>query len=201
MMSMTHLTIGISAALIISNPHSVGEFLPPLIGGALGGIISDVDARSNPHCKDALYGRLVAIGIALIALVVDWFTKSGIIQSIISPERRIMAIIGAIVFAALVVIGAFQEHRGFTHSLLYAVLTSAVMLLIHVPIGISFAIGMLTHLLLDCLNKKPIRLFFPAAKGVCFNLCYADKAANKVFLILGILLIAFSFARPFIWTK
>lgn len=32
MMSMTHIAIGIATALLIRNPQTVAEYLPPIIG-------------------------------------------------------------------------------------------------------------------------------------------------------------------------
>ncbi|MDE7105458.1 MAG: metal-dependent hydrolase [Ruminococcus sp.] len=65
--------------------------------------------------------------------------------------------------------------------------------------ALRFAIGFGSHILLDCLNKKPVRVFFPVKKGICFKLCYAAKTANQAFLVVGIistiLLLGFSIVR------
>ncbi|MCC8103522.1 MAG: metal-dependent hydrolase [Clostridiales bacterium] len=53
---------------------------------------------------------------------------------------------------------------------------------------LSQTTGCLSHLLLDCLNKKPVRLLYPIKTGFCMRLCYADGAANKVLLWVGVLL-------------
>ena len=48
-----------------------------------------------------------------------------------------------------------------------------------------FAIAFASHVLLDMMNKKSVRLFYPAKKGFCLKWFYADRLANKFFEIGG----------------
>ena len=42
-----------------------------------------------------------------------------------------------------------------------------------------FAIAFASHVLLDMMNKRSVRLFYPAKKGICLGWFYADRLANK----------------------
>ena len=104
--------------------------------------MADIDvkiSRSNPYAKkasmDALYGEILAVAISICALLGDYFSGGQIIQTIIS--HRLLALIGAILFIVLTIIGETSSHRGKTHSLLALVLFSSSVFLISVPIGIA----------------------------------------------------------------
>lgn len=101
-------------------------------------------------------------------------------------ERNFLLIgIGAVAYLILWVIGYNSDHRKFTHSFLAMLLFStAVYFLCPIILG-TYSIGYLSHLLLDLLNKKRVSLFYPIGKGMCLNLCYARKSANKVFMYFG----------------
>ena len=184
----THIAAGIATAamLTISEPTNLGASLAAVAGGALGGIYPDVDIESNDDCTDARDGRILAIGIAIIALLIDFFANAGIVQSIMqSPMELIVS--GCIGVIVMNIIGCRCEHRGFTHSILAMILLSASVGLICEKIMFFFEAGYLSHLMLDILNKKPIRLFFPfGKKGICLGCCYANKTGNMVFLLLGV---------------
>ena len=40
---------------------------------------------------------------------------------------------------------------------------------------------------MDMMNKRSVRLFYPAKKGVCLGWFYADRLANKAFAAGGTL--------------
>lgn len=196
MMSMTHISIGVATAILVTNPQTPEGFLTAIIGGAAGGIISDIDVRPNKYCRDALHGRLTVLGIIVVSLFIDWFTESGIVRSFLNPERRFNVVSGLVILGLLMLVGTFQKHRSFTHSFLAMFLTSFGVFCLCKNLMFPFMLGFLSHLALDIMNKKPIRLFFPFQKGVCFNWCYANKTANTIFFWVGMMAIIFSFIRP-----
>ena len=53
MMGKTHMIAGIGAAVLISPPDTIGGCLQALLGGALGGLICDLDVQSSTYCRDA----------------------------------------------------------------------------------------------------------------------------------------------------
>ncbi|WP_143318721.1 metal-dependent hydrolase [Clostridium sp. HBUAS56010] len=185
MMGKTHIFIGMASALAISVPSTGDECLAAIMGGAVGGIISDIDIRSNSYCRDALYARFITAGIVLFSFIINFFVGGEIWRSIINTNYVRLSI-GISTFLMLCLFGVFQNHREFTHSLIALVLFTVSVGLFCYPIAVPFVIGFLSHLLLDILNKKPIRLLFPKDKGICLKLCYSNKIADKVFMVLGI---------------
>lgn len=76
-------------------------------------------------------------------------------------------------------------HRGFSHSLLALVLETACLQLVFSAAALPFAAAFASHVMLDLMNKRPIRLFYPSKKGMCLGWFYADRLANKAFAAMG----------------
>ena len=53
------------------------------------------------------------------------------------------------------------KHRGFLHSLIFAILSSLVIGSLNLWAGFGFFVGYISHLFLDCWTKSGIRLFWP----------------------------------------
>ena len=112
-------------------------------------------------------------------------SKNGKSASLIVPMTSFL-LIGAAMFVALTVIGKLSKHRDRTHSILALVLFSVSVFLIDPHIGLAFAIGYGSHLIIDLFNKSPIRMLYPLKKGICFKLCYADRLGNELLLVGGV---------------
>ncbi|MEE1126025.1 MAG: metal-dependent hydrolase [Acutalibacteraceae bacterium] len=188
MMGKTHIFVGIASALAITSPDNIQECLPAIVGGALGGSISDIDVNSKKRSSNNLYAKLIASGIVPISLVIDLIADGGMIDYVKGCNTKIL-IMGLILFIALCFIGSKQDHRGFTHSLLALALFSVSVGLFCKPILFPFAVGFMSHILLDVFNKKPVKLFFPLKKGVYLDLFYANKTADKVSMFVAIVAI------------
>ncbi|MDE5763816.1 MAG: metal-dependent hydrolase [Ruminococcus sp.] len=186
MMGKTHIFIGTAAALALTFPDTNIGILSALAGGAVGGMMPDTDLDSLKNIKDART-KIIAGTIAGICFVIDFFFKCGMIISI-RNSNHMLALIGLIGFIALYFIGAFADHRSFTHSILATVLYSTAVGLMCRPLAIPFAIGFAAHILLDCTNKKGVRMFYPSKKKLCLRWFYASGTANIVFYYIGIAL-------------
>lgn len=184
MMSKTHLTMGVAISVALTQPKTVPECFLSIIGGAVGGILCDIDTLDNDYKCDALSGQLIALGITAALFALDYFLNTGICTYLLS-RNRVLLIIGGIMYLIPWVIGFISEHRTFTHSLTAMLLFTIAVLLICPTLVVSFVIGYLTHLALDLLNKKDLRLLYPLKFGLCFHLCYASKTANTVFMYVG----------------
>lgn len=185
MLGKTHIFVGVASALVLTAPDNLSGCLCAIVGGAVGGCISDIDVSSNKNSRDSLYAKLISTGLIPLALIVDFIFKGGIIDYVKNCKRATL-VTGVVLFLALCFIGSKQDHRGFTHSLLALVLFSVAIGMFCKPLLIPFIIGFISHLVIDSLNKKPIKLFFPLEKGVCFKLCYSNKTVDKVCLAVGV---------------
>ena len=191
MMGKTHIAVGVASAMLITQPKTKMEFVAAVVGGAVGGVMSDIDVKidcSNKFAKkaslDALYGEIAALVIAVGALLADCFISSCFIIHRITNNFPFSVIgIGALV--VLIIFGERSTHRDWTHSLIAMILFSVATCLIDIPIGLAFSVGFASHLIIDLLNKSPERLFFPAKKGICFKVCYADRLGNELLFAVG----------------
>ena len=201
MLGKTHIAVGLASSYLILQPKTLSQFTAATVGGCIGGIMADIDVkinRSNSFALkaslDALYGEILAIGISLAALTGDYLSGGTVLRVIISHWQK--SLIGAAILGILICIGEMSKHRERTHSLLALLLFSFAALLIDESIGVAFAVGYTSHLIIDLFNKSPIRILYPLKKGICFKTCYADKLGNELLLIAGVSIsILYAFLR------
>lgn len=187
MMGKTHISVGVAAAVVLTQPSSLGGCIAAIIGGSTGGLICDIEVRSNRYHRDALHARIILAALVVVALLADALMR-GPVTSYVLQSNVTLLLAGAVLLAGASIFGRFQPHRTFTHSLLGLVLFSIGVALLCLPLTFAFAVGFLSHVLLDLLNKKPIQLLYPSKAGkVCLGVCYANGKANQVFLVLGVL--------------
>lgn len=185
MMGKTHISVGIAAALFVSQPASSAVCLATVLAGALGSITPDIDVHSNSHNRDALIARFIVVGLAIVSFGIDRALGAQF-WAYISQIQLSQQAIGLLGFFGLCAIGRFTPHRSFTHSVLALVLFSLALGLV-LPMAIpAFAAGYASHLLLDLLNKMPMNLLFPLESGWCLRLCHADGLTNKVLMVAGL---------------
>ena len=159
MMSKTHIAVAVAASLAVLLPTSAIGCLAAVAGGAVGGNLPDIDIRSNSHCRDALYGRIIAGAIAVSALAADCHHDGGVCAYVIGHFGA-TTVAGAAALVALCAIGALSGHRTSSHSLLGLALFSTAVWAVCPALATPFAIGFASHLALDLLNKQKLQLFF-----------------------------------------
>ncbi len=187
MMSKTHLSIGIGTALLVTMPHTMLEYGFAIAGGAIGGVVADNDVLDKDTTGDAIFGQVTAFAIAALVVAADIPLKYGLFEYYKNggPLAFIKLIAGCVLFVYLYSYGYKQEHRTFTHSIIAHIVFTLSFLLICQPAGYAFLVAYGSHIILDLFNKRDNQLFWPLKVGVCFRLCYADRKANKVLMIIG----------------
>jgi inner membrane protein len=83
-------------------------------------------------------------------------------------------------FVITCVFASGSGHRGFSHSLLAMALETICLWLIFPAVTVPFVIAFASHVLLDIMNKRSVRLLYPSKRGFCLGWFYADKLANKL---------------------
>lgn len=190
MMGKTHLTVGIATALAVTQPATVPGCLAAVMCGAVGGVICDIDTLRNDGNNDSIAVQLTAAAIAAGVLAVDWWLNMGLCARVLSLDKNRL-IFGALALFILWIIGFFSNHRGFTHSIAAGALFSQAVWMLCPPLSIPFAAAYTSHILLDLLNKKSVRLLFPMKGGVHFGLFYSDRTVNDLLFAFGIIASAF----------
>ena len=187
MLSKTHLTVGVAAALAVCPARAAGDLFAAVIGGALGGVLCDVECKDLPNPKDAFAGRIGAGALVVLLLAADSIMQAGLWTSI-RTQPLSSVIVGALIVILAASLGHISTHRTFTHSLLYVALLGLGFALISPLLTAPVLAGGVSHLALDTLNKKSVPWLYPLIKkGFCFRLCRADKAANAAFFWLGLI--------------
>ena len=184
MMSKAHIAVGMAAAVAIAQTGSVESCVAAVVGGSVGGIIADCDIHPSRAHKDALIGRLIVVGIAVVALLADRYANAGLCDYLVA-HLGVPLLAGIALFAVLTFAGGHTDHRSFTHSLVAMAAFCAAVYLACAPLLPFFAVGYASHLALDIVNKQGIQLFWPLRKEVSLGLCKAKGMANTVVMIAG----------------
>lgn len=184
MTERTHLAAGVAAALMVMQPKTRDELTCAIVGGAIGGIFSDVDVKA----ASSRYAEMTAVALSAAMLGVDRLTGGSVVNGVLS--NGVMAIAGGVMLALLVLLGLVSEHRGRTHSLVFLVMTALCVSLIDQGIAAAFSVGFTSHLAADALNMQPEKLFYPHKKGFCLKLCRSDGFMNELLFTLSVSLSA-----------
>ena len=182
MLGKTHVSAGMAASLLVLQPVSVAPLVCALLGGALGGWISDIDVRGAKLVR----GTIVSVCVVALAFasrfLAEMFSEVEALQAM-TPEMGPASVVGAAFFATITLLGSVTAHRTFTHSIVGCVLWYVAASLLWPQIAPAFGIGLCSHLILDLLNKAPkgsMQLFFPLKTRVCLDVCRADGFANAL---------------------
>ena len=184
MMAKAHITVGMATALTAVRPESVAEALPVITGAALGCLICDLDCENSREKTDSSHWRIVMAVVAAAALIEDHLLDAGMWKSL-GQNGPYLWFIGLAGFVLTCAFASVSSHRGFSHSLLALALETLSLWLIFPQTALPFAIAFASHIILDLMNKRSVRLLYPAKKGFCLGLFYADRLANRVFAAAG----------------
>ena len=189
MLAKAHIAVGMAAAFSIVRPTTVAEALPVIAGGALGCLICDLDCENKSEKSDSSHWRNVMVLVAAAALIEDHLLDAGMwsslghsgdhLPALFAPIGQYLWFAGLAGFVIICVFAGGSGHRGFSHSLLALALETLCLWLISPAVAMPFAIAFTTHILLDMMNKKSVRLFYPSKEGICLGWFYADRLANK----------------------
>ena len=197
MLGKTHLAVGMGAALTLAQPTTLGACITAVIGGAVGGVLADADTMRTDGKLGATQVHAFAAVLTVSLLMLDSVLKTGMCAAIARRNDETLAM-GGILFAALWIWGYFSDHRSFTHSLGAVCLFTWAVNMIYPPLSMSFLVGYGSHLVLDLLNKRPLKLFYPLDDGVCFGVFYSNREANTLCFYAGCLVSAYFIIRLWI---
>jgi len=183
-LAKAHITAGMAAAITIMAPGSIPEALPVITGASLGCLICDLDCDSPAEKKDSSHWRVVMFAVAAAALFEDHHIDAGMWRTLAQSGTYLWCA-GAAGFALTCAFASISSHRGFSHSLTALMLEAFSLWLVFPSAAIPFVIAFASHVMLDLTNRKPVRILYPAKKGVCLGWFFADRLANKVCAAAG----------------
>ena len=189
MMAKAHITVGMAAAFTAAMPGSVPESLPVITGAAIGCLICDIDCEAKAERNESSRWRIVMALVAAAALMEDQLLDAGMWRTL-SQSDPYIRFAGLAGFMLTCTFAGAASHRGFAHSLLALALETLCMWMVIPAAALPFAAAFASHVALDLMNKRSLRLFYPAKKGVCLKWFYADRLANRLFASAGCIWLA-----------
>ncbi len=185
MTGKTHFVCGEALALCLLHPDSPRTLVLCLGAAAVGSVIPDVDVTTSTSHRELV--RIVSVAGA--ALLLGWALNTAFQLGI---ERFLLRYAGAqeiaawaVLFLGLCVFGTTQPHRSFMHSLMGLALLTFCVWRGAEPLAGAFFIAMASHILLDLLNRRGLRLLYPSRWSWSLGLCPADGVADRVLCAVG----------------
>lgn len=186
----THAAVGacVGLALTMNQPAEIA-----LIGGTLamiGGIISDIDVGDVGQASTPRIIGGVSVGLLVLLVLSGWLWMPEVAALWWETSGWLRSAIGGALLVGSCLWGSTKPHRSFLHSLLgMATLCLGVYLVLPVAAG-YFLAGMVSHVILDLLNYRPVQLFYPLEKGVSLRLCYSKSRVSNAILVGSVVCIA-----------
>lgn len=185
MTGKTHWVVGITTALCVLQPTNLKEWGIGVGAAMVGSVISDIDVHSSHSQKILNRVIKIAVAAALVLAFVEYRFRIGILQAFSEEDGIFRAFVGLFAFLLMCAVGKNSPHRSFTHSFLGWAILSGIVYFISPLAAPYFAVAMLSHILLDLLNRRKVRLLYPLKKGICFSVCKSDGALNQLLLHVG----------------
>jgi len=181
----------------------------------VGSLISDVDksnSKAGKSFKNILF-LISLIGAVLIGL--NYYFNFTI--SLAYYDKEILnGLYSLVLFLVLAFFASTTSHRSFSHSIVGVMLLTIPIYNVFGVESNYFLIGIVSHILLDILNKMPVKIFYMLdqlvyllstvlgknvkkiakcmEKGICFYICYSDGIISKAFLYISVAILL----KPFL---
>ena len=185
MLGKTHFFIGISTALAVLQPQSVPVLVTGISAAAVGSVISDIDSGTSQAHQEADKVMAVTVSVIGLMLFLEYKFHLGIYERLMKNSSIMRVLTGGILFLIICTYGKDQPHRSFMHSLVAGFMLTCCVNIIYPDAGPYFAVAFLSHLALDLLNYKRVKIFWPLKKGYSLRFCSADGWVNRLLLWLG----------------
>lgn len=188
MIAKTHISVAMASTLLITQPKSIEELILCIGVAPVGAVISDIDV-STSESHEAINRLLKVVMIFLIILGFSEYNWNlGIVTSLKNDSNIMKIIIGIAAILGICIFGKNKPHRSFMHSILAIGLLSGATYSVLPKIVPYFVISMSSHILIDTLNKKRVRIFYPLPGGIALNLCKANGFVNNIIFKVSSLL-------------
>lgn len=187
MTGKTHLASGIAASFSVVLPRTPKEVLVCLGAAMVGAVISDIDVSTSEARRN--FNKL--LGTVAVLLLIAGFLEYYVSFPILNMARQygyLLTIAGFFLFLIVCIYGKGQPHRSFMHSLLALALLAGSIYMIFPPAVFPFVIAMASHILLDLLNKRRVKLFYPFRKGIALSVCRSDGTVNTILFYAAVLI-------------
>lgn len=129
------------------------------------------------------------VAVSAVVMILDYKFQVGIYNRLMR-DSSIARLVTGILDSGDLPLWTDTPHRSFMHSFLAAGMLTACMDVIYPDAVPYFAVGILSHLALDLLNRRSIKLFWPWKKGYCMGLCSSRGWINHLCMLAGMAVLA-----------
>lgn len=190
MTGRTHIFVGAAAALaLVGAPATLPSCAIAAAGGAAGAVLPDLDVRDTAHPLRDRLARVAAAALLSLAVALDATHGATLLAAATSRGLGAVAL-GAVALVGLACAARLSAHRSFSHSLLALAGFSAAAWLACPPLALPVGVGFATHLALDALNHRPVRLLWPLRGGLRLGVCRTGGIVDACLLVAAIVTIA-----------
>ena len=192
MTGRTHLAVGVAAALLAAGPAAgLTGLAVAAAGGAVGAVLPDLDVRDTAHPWRERLTRAGAAALLAGTLVFDAANGTSLAREAVTHGVGPLSL-GAVGLVALACAARLSAHRSFSHSLLALAGFAAATHLVCAPLAPYVALGFATHLALDLLTYRGLRLLWPARRGLSLGLCHTGGVVDACCLAAALVIAAAS---------
>lgn len=185
----THVVVGIAASTLLLRPVGVASFAATAVAGAVGGLLPDVDLLKSNGSKEISKCAGAVFCAAAALVLIDCAAPYGM-AGLLTLSEGPLCLPGAVWLLVLIAIGVSRPHREFTHSLAFCALIAAGIFATCPYAATPVAIGILSHLAIDALNRRGMALFWPVKKRFCLALCSSGRAVDAGLCLVAAFVIA-----------
>lgn len=190
MTGKTHLAVGTAASLLVTQPSTLKELFICIGVAIVGSVISDIDVSTSESHQtlDWILGLILAVSVLLAFAESRW--SLGIFSAVLNDSSYSRIFFGTVIFLGICIFGKEQPHRSFLHSFLGLALLSMAVYILSPLLVPYFAVAMASHIAIDTLNHKRVKLFYPLPGGIRLGLCSANGIVNDWLFKIGSLVVA-----------
>lgn len=185
MTGKTHVAVGTATTMIVTQPSTLKELLLCMGVSIIGSVICDIDVTTSESHQtlNKILGIILVVSVLLAFAEYQW--SVGILSAMLNNSNHFRLFLGAVIFFGICIFGKEQPHRSFLHSILGLALLSMAVYILSPTLVPYFAVAMASHIVIDTLNHKKVKLFYPLPGGIRFGLCSADGIVNSLLFKAG----------------
>ena len=209
MQTNTHLAVGACLGLTLTLAAPTEITVLGLCATSIGAIIPDIDidGTGKKETKYIIMGisatlALVPVLAGLVCMpeIFACLKRTSFMSLISSIAAKgiigwsyiaflISTIMGFALFIGLCAFSNKTDHRTFSHSFMGMALFTFSIVLINPMAAGFFLVGYLSHIGLDLLNYRPVKLLYPKKRGFSFRLCYSNSRFSLDLLIFSVIIL------------
>lgn len=186
----THMTVGLAlSSVVMLNSYNLS--LKQIVYGSMAAIIAstipDADLIDN-RSANGLIQTIETVKYSevpmLLYLFIMYQNTGGLTFMKTEWQTYLLKMFMWVVMMHLTVI---SPHRGWSHSFAWMGMVTGLWHYIFLDANMTkwFALGYLSHLLIDLCNKAGERLLWPAGKPICFGWCTSCGIVNNLSMLVG----------------